>query len=100
MKTTSYLEEVKRKLAPLGTVTARPMMGGYLVYINGVYVAIVDYDVLYVKKFAENAGVFSGCAEASPYDGAKAMYTPSTDDEEFLQNAFSATFVGAAKNKK
>ena len=51
-------------------------------------------------NIAENANVFSGCAEASPYDGAKVMYTPSTDDEEFLQNALSATFVGAAKNKK
>lgn len=100
MKTTPYLETIKAKLSNVGTVTTRAMMGGHLIYINGVYCAIVDDDTLYVKKFAENADFFADCAQKSPYDGAKPMYTPDIADEKYLTEGMKLTFIGAANNKK
>ena len=100
MKTTPYLEQIKQKLSAVGTVTTRPMMGGFLVYINGKYVACVDDDVLYVKKFPENAEIFNGCPERPPYDGAKPLYVPDVTDDAFLKEAMILTFIGAAKANK
>lgn len=41
-----YLED---QLAPLGLARARPMFGGWGVYIDGVIVGIIADDILYLK---------------------------------------------------
>ena len=99
MKSCEYLGKVKAKLSKVGTLTTRAMMGGYLVYVNGVYCAIVDDDTLYVKKFAENAEFFADCPQKPPYDGAKPMYMPDISDDDYIAEGIELTFIGAANNK-
>lgn len=102
MKTTPFLESLKLKLAPLGEISTRAMTGGYLVYLNGVYVGAVDDDLFYLKKFDENADFLKNSPEKSMYVGAKPSYVVDVDDVEFLLRATYLTFTGAvnAANKK
>jgi DNA transformation protein len=44
-----YREFVLEQLAPLGQITARRMFGGVGVYANGLFFALIDDDVLYLK---------------------------------------------------
>jgi DNA transformation protein len=50
-----YLPDVFRLLGPVQT---RRMFGGHGVYLDGVFFAIVDDDVLYLKADAESAHYF------------------------------------------
>jgi DNA transformation protein len=44
-----YLEFVSDWLAPLGQISARGMMGGHVLYCDGVVFALVARNVLYLK---------------------------------------------------
>nr|WP_295113102.1 TfoX/Sxy family protein [uncultured Caulobacter sp.] len=44
-----YRDFVLEQLAPLGHVTSRRMFGGVGVYANGLFFALIDDDVLYLK---------------------------------------------------
>ena len=44
-----YLEFVLDWLAPLGEITNRPMMGGQLLYCDGVLFALLASNALYLK---------------------------------------------------
>jgi DNA transformation protein len=44
-----YRDFVLEQLAPLGQITARRMFGGVGVYANGLFFALIDDDVLYLK---------------------------------------------------
>lgn len=81
----AYLEYILEQLSPLG-VQYRPMMGEYLLYLDGKYFGGVCDDRLLVKPtpsavlFAENA------VYAAPYEGAKEMLlVENTDDQAFVQ---------------
>src|SRR6185503_20542710 len=44
-----FIEFVSELLAPYGRVTSRRMFGGHGVYLDGLFVAIVAKDTLYLK---------------------------------------------------
>lgn len=52
------VEWVAECLEPLGTVTIRKMMGGAVLYCEGIVFALVAEDDLYFKSDATNEGVF------------------------------------------
>ena len=52
-----YLRELMR--AGGRTVATRAMFGGHGVYVDGLFVAIVDDDVLYLRADDVNRGAFS-----------------------------------------
>jgi len=58
-KSAAYVEHVLELMRPTATATARAMFGGHGVYVDGVIVAIVVDDVLYLKTDDENSGAFS-----------------------------------------
>ena len=41
MTARTFLTDLTVKLAELGDITLRPMMGEYLLYLNGKYVAVI-----------------------------------------------------------
>jgi len=45
----AYLDFVLEWLAPLGEITSRSMMGGYILYSNGVVFALIANNVLHLK---------------------------------------------------
>jgi DNA transformation protein and related proteins len=50
-------------LAPLGEVSARPMFGGHGLYIDGLFVALIAVERLYLKTDAQTRPQFeaAGC---------------------------------------
>ena len=48
-KPTEFVDMVRERLAPLGLVSARAMFGGWGIYVDGRFCAIVHRDVLYLK---------------------------------------------------
>jgi DNA transformation protein and related proteins len=62
-----FLDHVLEMLAPLGRVSARAMFGGYGLYCDGLFFAIVLDDVLYLKADEESRAAFerSGCENFS-----------------------------------
>lgn len=95
----AFAESIKQKLSKLGEVTTRPMMGEYCVYLNGKLIGSICDNRLFLKKFAHNKDFLEDCSQNSPYPGAKPMYMPNIDDEEFLQTAAYYTFLGASAGK-
>jgi len=51
----AYVQELMRGA---GTVSARAMFGGHGIYLDGIIVAIVVADVLYLKTDAESRAAF------------------------------------------
>jgi DNA transformation protein len=58
-----FVKYVVELLAPLGRISARRMFGGHGVYCDGLFVAIVLDDVLYLKADEESRADFerAGC---------------------------------------
>ena len=53
-----FIEHVRELMRGAGNVTARPMFGGHGIYLDGVIVAIVVSDVLYLKTDEESRPKF------------------------------------------
>ena len=45
-------------LAPLGEIRVKPMFGGYGIYCDGLFFALVAYDTLYLKADEQSEGAF------------------------------------------
>jgi DNA transformation protein len=58
-----FVAYVLDQLADLGSVTSRHMFGGTGLYFDGVFIAIVYQDALYLKADDENRAMFdeAGC---------------------------------------
>ena len=71
----SYIAFLLEQLAPLGEVTTRPMMGGNILYCDGVVFALVARDMLYLKVDDENRPHFEdqGLKAFRPFDGPGVM---------------------------
>lgn len=74
-------------------IRVRPMMGEYLLYYKGVYMACICDNRLLVKPSKDNAR-FS-LKEEFPYEGGKSMYlVEELDNREYLRELFDATLEG------
>ena len=88
--TKEYRDYVLEQLRDLRGITCRPMMGEYLLYLDGVLFGGIYDDRLLVKIVPENAEF--EMTEAIPYDGAKPMYfVEDVDDKEKLAEIVKAT---------
>lgn len=88
--TKEYKEYAVAQLERIGDITCRPMMGEYLLYLNGqLFGGLYDSRVL-IKK-TENNEKF-GLLEALPYKGAKMMYhLQDMDDIELIEQVVTIT---------
>ena len=82
-----FLDFVLGQLAPLG-VTARAMMGEYVLYLDGKVIGGVYDDRLLVKPTATALAIMResafGVETQIPYPGAKEMLAADVDDGELL----------------
>lgn len=53
-----FIQHLAEQLQPLGSLRARSMFGGWGLYLDGLFFAIVADDELYVKADAINREVF------------------------------------------
>ena len=80
-----YLEFVLDQTAGLSGVTARAMMGEYILYCRGKIVGGIYDDRLLVKQTAAARRLLPDAAREKPYPGAKEMLlVEEVDDREFL----------------
>ncbi len=68
----TFVEFVTEQLSALGSITARPMMGGRTLYCDGVVFALVAAGELYLKADQANRSVFT--------DRAWPAFRPNPDE--------------------
>ena len=86
-----YLEFVLDQTVGLSGVTARAMMGEYILYCRGKIVGGIYDDRLLVKPTAAARRLLPDAARETPYPGAKEMLlVEEVDDREFLCGLFDA----------
>ena len=85
------------KVAGFDDVVCRPMMGEYLLYVDGALVGGIYDDRLLVKKVLGNEE-FS-MEEAIPYPGAKAMWLVGEVDDAKALAEIVRTTVGGLKRE-
>ena len=96
----TYLTDLITKLAELGDVTVRPMMGEYLLYLNGKYIVCICDNTLFVKSNKCNADLIADLPQRPPYNGAKPAYVVPCDKVDFLREVVWQTYLGAPEKKK
>ena len=87
--TGDFIDLIINILAPLGEVRVRKMMGDYLIYLNGKYVAPACDNLLYVKKLPALEDIMSGCETGKPYDSAKEHYILELNNPSFVRTVIS-----------
>ena len=88
--TKGYKDYIIENLNILNNITYKPMMGEYLLYINGVLFGGIYDNRLLVKIVNSNKSY--NLKEAIPYPNAKPMYLVDTDDLELLKKIILDTY--------
>ena len=93
-----YRDFILEQLSDLPGISCRPMMGEFLLYLDGILFGGIYDDRMLVKIVPENAEF--DMSEAIPYDGAKPMYfVEDVDDVEKLKEIVIKT-KGGLQNEK
>ena len=83
--TVSFLHFVLDQLSGVDGVTWRPMMGEFILYVNGRVFGGVYDDRLLVKPVPAVLALLPDGKREKPYEGAKEMLlVENTDDRDFL----------------
>ncbi|MCR4594000.1 MAG: TfoX/Sxy family protein [Clostridiales bacterium] len=91
-----YMEYILDQLTELDGITSKPMMGEYLLYLDGVLFGGVYDNRFLIKKTKTNENY--NLPDAIPYEGAKAMYmVEDTDERESLAGIIRDTCAGLKK---
>lgn len=91
--TKEYRDYILEQLRDLPGITCRPMMGEYLLYLDGVLFGGIYDDRLLVKIVSTNAEF--GMSEAIPYEKGKLMYfVEDVDNSDRLIEIINATADG------
>lgn len=87
-----FKEFILEKLEFLGDITARHMMGEYLLYYNGKLFGGIYDDNLLIKISKTNESLFSQPIHQIPYQGAKPMLLiDDLDNKDFLRDLIIKT---------
>ena len=96
--TKEYRDFILEQLSDLPGISCRPMMGEFLLYLDGVLFGGIYDDRMLVKIVPENAEF--NMPEAIPYDGAKPMYfVEDVDNIEKLKDIVIKTKGGLQNGK-
>lgn len=91
--TKEYRDFILEQLRDLPGITCRPMMGEYLLYLDGVLFGGIYDDRLLVKIVPTNAEF--GMSEAIPYSKGKPMYfVEDVDNADLLKEIIIQTKGG------
>ncbi len=98
--TKEYKDYILEKLECLGSITYRPMMGGYLFYYQNIYFGgIYEEERFLIKETSSNEKYH--LKEALPYQGAKMMYwLKDLEDSEQVKNIIVDTCKELKPKKK
>ena len=86
-----YCEFILEQLSGLDGVSARVMMGEYILYVSGKIVGGIYDDRLLVKPTKSARALMPDAPLELPYEGAKEMLlVDNVDDRAFLTELFRA----------
>ncbi len=93
--TKDYRDYVLEQLSEIDGISIKPMMGEYLLYLNGIlFGGIYDNRFLVKKtKSLENRGL----SVAIPYDGAKEMFEIDFEDIESAKEIIKLAYIDLKK---
>lgn len=96
-----YLNFILEQLSKLDGITARAMMGEYILYYHGKIAAYLCDDRLLVKPVPAAVSMMPKAKYEPPYEGAKDMLlVDRVDDSEFLTTLFEAIYPELPEPKK
>ncbi len=96
-----YLEFILDQLSALDGITARAMMGEYIIYLNGKIVGGIYDDRFLVKPTKSAEKMMPDAPRELPYEGAKEMLlVDNVEDREFMAALISAVAGDLPEPKK
>ena len=96
-----YLEFILDQLSALDGITARAMMGEYIIYLNGKIVGGIYDDRFLVKPTKSAEKKMPDAPRELPYEGAKEMLlVDNVEDREFMAALISAVAGDLPEPKK
>ena len=96
-----YLAFILEQLSCLEGITARRMMGEYILYYHGKSVAYLCDDRLFVKILPSSEALLPDAPKEPPYPGAKDMLrVDEVDDRAFLKTLFEAMYPELPEQRK
>ncbi|MBR1392571.1 MAG: TfoX/Sxy family protein [Ruminococcus sp.] len=96
-----YLDYILDQISHAEGITARPMMGEYLLYSSGRLFGGVYDDRFLIKPTKSAKKMLPGAQYELPYEGAKEMLLVDiTDDREFLARLVEAVSAEVPAPKK
>ena len=104
-----FADFVVERLQPLGSVVARPMFGGFGIYLDGVMFGLIARDTLYLKVDDGNRQAYAnaGLPHFVYTDKGKPIRMPyreapgeGFDDPEVLCDWASAAYAAALRTKR
>ena len=84
-----FIVFVNETLSPLGEVSARKMMGDYLIYLNGKCIATACDNCFYIKIHPCIEPLMHDAEIGKPYPGAKECYILDLSDQKFARRVIS-----------
>ena len=93
-----FVEYVLEQLAPAGRVRAKRMFGEYGLFLDGVFIAVICADQLFVKPTAEARAAFPGLPVAPPYEGAKDYILVEDIDEDIDDAGLLCAIAGLTRD--
>lgn len=97
-----FVEYIADQLSLAGAITTRPMMGEYLLYCDGIYVALVSDNRLFVKPSESGRAFIGNVVEKSAYPGAKPSFSIETrfEDKKWIGELIRRTMQELSSAKK
>lgn len=98
-----YLDFILEQLSDLEGITFKPMMGEYILYMQGKIIGGIYDDRFLVKPTKSAEAMMPDADRELPYEGAKEMLlVDNVDNREFMQELLTAMFdeLPAPKQKK
>ena len=98
-----YLDFILEQLSGLEGISFKPMMGEYILYMNGKIIGGIYDDRFLVKPVKSAMAMMPDADRELPYEGAKEMLlVENVDNREFLKELLTAMFdeLPAPKQKK
>ncbi len=88
-----FVEYVVEQIEGIGNISYRKMFGEYVIYSNGVVVALVCDNQIFVKPTEEGRRFIGEVVEAPPYPGAKNSFLieDKLEDREWFSELINIT---------
>ena len=97
-----YIEYILENLSKVGCFTTRPMMGEYLLYLDGKNIGLICDNTLLVKQTTTSKKLLKNCELQYPYEGSKTLMfaVEEIENTEMMRELFEGLFNELPDKKK